>query len=181
MDCALTTCKPTEHRSHTTSAITLSTRPVQAFTPTSHSSPLFRPSTCDNHVAFPRESTTAFWFPHSNTAESKCCNHNPRTTPTLLQPMPACATAVYVAYTMRARADMNAVQCLLTLASGHALRSAHMQCNGVQSHTSDAEPFQRPPRCKCGCHLKPTRNNTAAHQTPNFATPYPAIYTLTCP
>ena len=111
MDCALTTCKPIEHRSHTTSAITLSTRPVQAFTPTSHSSPLFRPSTRDNHVAFPRESTTAFWFLLSNTAESKCCNHNPSTTPTLLQPMPACAAAAYMAYTMRARADMDAVQC----------------------------------------------------------------------
>ena len=46
--------------------------------------------------------------------------------------MPACATAIYVAYTMRARADMDAVQCLLTLASGHALRSVHMQINEVQ-------------------------------------------------
>ena len=178
MDCALTICKPTEHRSHTTSAIILSTWPVQAFTPTSHSSPLFRPSTCDNHVAFPRESTTAFWFPHSNTAESKCGNHNPSTTPTLLQPMPTCATAAYVAYTMRARADMDTVQCLLTLASGHALQSVHMQCNGVRSHTSDAEPLQRPTRRECGCHFKPTRNNTVAHQTPTFANPYTPQFTL---
>ena len=71
----------------------------------------FRPSTHENHVAFPRESTTAFWFPHSNTAESKCGNHNPSTTPTLLQPMPACAAVAYMAYTLRARTDMDAVQC----------------------------------------------------------------------
>ena len=79
-------------------------------------------------MAFPREWTTAFQFPHSDMAESNCGNHNPSTTPTLFQPMTACATVVYVAYTMHARADMDAVQCLLTLASGYALRSVHMQC-----------------------------------------------------
>ena len=83
----------------------------QIFTPTSHSFFPFRLSTHDSHVAFPRELTTASRLPHSNTTEQQGGNHNPRNTPTLLQPMPACAAAAYVAYTMRARADMDAVQC----------------------------------------------------------------------
>ena len=71
----------------------------------------FRLSTRDSHVAFPRELTTASRLPHSNMTEQQGGNHNPSTTPTLLQPMPACAAAAYMAYTMRARADMDAVQC----------------------------------------------------------------------
>ena len=83
----------------------------QIFTPTSHSFFPLRLSTRDSHVAFPRELTTASRLPHSNMTEQQGGNHNPSTTPTLLQPMPACAAAAYVAYTMRAHADMDVVQC----------------------------------------------------------------------
>ena len=110
MNYALATCKPTGRQFHT-STVTFPTLPIQAFTPTSHSSPHFDLSTRDSHVAFPRELTTASRLPHSNKTEQQGGNHNPSTTPTLLQPMPACAAAAYMAYTMRARADMDAVQC----------------------------------------------------------------------
>ena len=71
----------------------------------------FRLSTHDSHVAFPRELTTASRLPHSNKTEQQGGNHNPSTTPTLLQPMPACAAVAYMAFTMHARVDMDAVQC----------------------------------------------------------------------
>ena len=110
MDYALATCKPTGHQFHT-STVTFPTLPIQAFYPYKSQFSPFRLSTRDSHVAFPRELTTASRLPHSNKTEQQGGNHNPSTTPTLLQPMPACAAAAYVAYTMRARADMDAVQC----------------------------------------------------------------------